>query len=80
MGLNINDVVEILSWNGVCVNNEEPIFSAAIRWLEKDRKLRHQFAERFLIHYHNIPIEIFLHILYVLNAQFVLEHFDAYKK
>ena len=55
--LNIDDVVEILSLNGVCTNNEEPIFNSAIWWLEKDSKMAHQFAENV-----DNVIEIFLRV------------------
>ena len=43
----IDEVVDILTWNGVCEKNEELIFNAAIRWLEFKQENRRQFAERF---------------------------------
>ena len=43
----IGEVVDILTWNGVCEKNEELIFNAAIRWLEFKPENRRQFAEKF---------------------------------
>ena len=43
----ISEVVDILTWNGVCEKNEELIFNAAVRWLEFKPENRRQFAERF---------------------------------
>ena len=43
----ISEVVDILTWNGVCEKNEELIFNAAIRWLEFKPENRRQFEERF---------------------------------
>ena len=45
----IDEVIDILSWDGVCEKNEELIFNAANRWLEYDSENRRQFTERFVL-------------------------------
>lgn len=45
----IDEVVDILNWNGVCEMKEDLIFSAANRWVEYDPENRRQFTERFIL-------------------------------
>ena len=52
----IDEVVDILSWNGVCEMKEDLIFNAANRWVEYDPENRRQFTERFGITYPNPPL------------------------
>ena len=47
----MDEVVDILNWNGVCEKKEELIFNAVNRWLEYDLENRCKFTEMFVLIY-----------------------------